>query len=432
MKTVYVGMSADLIHPGHLNIINEAAKLGEVVVGLLTDEAIASYKRLPYMTYEERCLVVNALKMVSRTMPQATLDYTDNLRALKPHYVVHGDDWRMGVQSRTRQRVIETLAEWGGQLVEVPYTHGISSTRLNQALKEVGVLPERRLSSLRRLLAVKPLLRFMEAHNGLTGSLVENTRLETGHGLREFDGLWSSSLIDSTTRAKPDIELVDISSRVHSVEEIFEVTTKPMIFDGDTGGLAEHFAFTVKTLERLGVSAVIIEDKTGLKKNSLLGTDVPQNQERMDLFGHKISCGKKAQISADFMIIARIESLVLGRGAAEALVRAENYIQSGADAVMIHSRQKDPSEIAEFCEAYNRLPDRRPLVAVPTSYNRVTEDELKELGVNVVIYANHLLRSAYPAMKRTAESILRHGRSWEVESDLMSIDEVLSLIPGTR
>jgi len=432
MKTVYVGMSADLVHPGHLNIINEAAKLGEVVVGLLTDEAIASYKRLPYMTYEERCVVVSALKGVSRTVPQTTLDYTANLKALKPGFVVHGDDWRDGVQSQTRRKVIETLAEWGGQLVEVPYTRGISSTRLNQSLKEVGVLPERRLSSLRRLLAAKPLLRFMEAHNGLTGSLVENTHIKTDYGLREFDGLWSSSLIDSTVRAKPDIELVDISSRVHSVEEIFEVTTKPMIFDGDTGGLAEHFTFTVKTLERLGVSAVIIEDKTGLKKNSLLGTDVPQHQESMELFCHKISCGKKAQISVDFMIIARIESLVLGRGADEALVRAENYIKSGADAVMIHSRQKDPSEIAEFCQGYNHLPDRRPLVAVPTSYNRVTEDELEGMGVNIIIYANHLLRSAYPAMKRTAESILRHGRAWEVEADLMSIDEILSLIPGTR
>jgi len=432
MKTVYVGMSADLIHPGHLNIINEAAKLGEVVIGLLTDEAIASYKRLPYMTYEERCVVVSALKGVSRTEPQTTLDYTANLRALKPDYVVHGDDWRDGVQSQTRRKVIETLAEWGGQLVEVPYTRGISSTRLNQSLKKVGVLPERRLSSLRRLLAAKPLLRFMEVHNGLTGSLVENTHVKTDYGLREFDGLWSSSLIDSTARAKPDIELVDISSRVHSVEEIFEVTTKPLIFDGDTGGLAEHFTFTVKTLERLGVSAIIIEDKTGLKKNSLLGTDVPQHQEQVELFCHKISCGKKAQISVDFMIIARIESLVLGRGVTEALVRAENYIKSGADAIMIHSRQKDPGEIAEFCNGYNRLPDRRPLVAIPTSYNQATEDELEEMGVNIIIYANHLLRSAYPAMKRAAESILRHGRAWEVEADLMTIDEILNLIPGTR
>jgi len=432
MKTVYVGMSADLVHPGHLNIINEAAKLGEVVVGLLTDEAIANYKRLPYMTYEERRIVVDALKGVSRCVPQATLDYTDNLKALKPDYVVHGDDWRVGVQSRTRLKVIEVLAEWGGRLVEVPYTQGISSTRLNQSLKEVGVLPERRLSTLRRLLAAKPLLRFIEAHNGLTGSLVENVRVETDRGPREFDGLWSSSLVDSTVRAKPDIELVDISVRVGSVEEIFEVTTKPLIFDGDTGGLAEHFAFTVKTLERLGVSAVIIEDKTGLKKNSLLGSEVPQSLESIEMFCHKISLGKKAQVSADFMVIARLESLVLGRGVPEALLRAENYIKAGADAVMIHSRQKDPGEIAEFCQGYNRLPERRPLVAVPTSYNRATEDELRELGINVVIYANHLLRSAYPAMKRTAESILRHGRSWEAESELMSIDEVLNLIPGTR
>ena len=432
MKQVYVGMSADLIHPGHLNIIKEAAKLGEVVVGVLTDEAIASYKRLPYMKYEERCAVVEALKGVTRTIPQTTLDYANNLRALKPDYVVHGDDWQTGVQSQTRKKVIETLAEWGGKLVEVPYTQGISSTRLNKAIKEVGILPERRRAALRRLLAVKPLLRFIEAHNGLAGSIIENIRLETDHGPREFDGMWSSSLTDSTMRAKPDIELVDISTRVHTVQEVLDVTTKPMIFDGDTGGLPEHFMFTVKTLERMGVSAIIIEDKTGLKKNSLFGTDVTQHQEQMEIFSHKINCGKKAQTSSDFMIIARIESLILGKGVDEALVRAENYINAGADAIMIHSRQNDPDEITRFCRDYSRFSDKRPLVAVPSSYNRVTEDELKELGINIVIYANQLIRSAYPAMKRTAESILRHGRSWEAENDLMSIDEILNLIPGTR
>jgi len=432
VKQVYVGMSADIIHPGHLNIINKAAELGEVTVGLLTDEAIAGYKRLPYMTYDERFQVVSALKGVSRVVPQATLDYAPNLERLRPDYVVHGDDWREGVQKKTRQKVIDTLAAWGGELVEPSYTSGISSTRVNMAVKEMGILPERRLKLLRRLLNVKPLSRFMEVHNGLTGSIVEHVKVNTDAGLREFDGMWSSSLTDSAARAKPDIELVDISSRVRTVEEVFDVTSKPLIYDGDTGGLAEHFVFTVRTLERLGVSAVIIEDKTGLKKNSLLGTDVCQQQEVCDLFCQKIRMGKKAQLSGDFMIIARIESLILGQGQEDAVFRAERYIEAGADGIMIHSRQKRPDEIFAFCQAYNQLPVRRPLVVVPTSYNQVTEAELADHGVNLVIYANHLLRSAYPAMKRAAESILRHGRSLEVDGDLMSIDEILSLVPGTK
>ena len=432
-KTVYVGMSADLVHPGHLNILSEAAKLGRVTVGLLTDQAIASYKRLPFMTFEERRMVVEALRGVEAVVPQETLDYTPNLTKLRPDFVVHGDDWQTGVQRRTRQSVIDTLAAWGGRLVEVPYTRGISSTRLNLALKELGVLPGRRLASLRRLVWAKPLLRFIEAHNGLAGALVE--RLEVvlpGGGRREFDGMWCSSLTDSTAKAKPDIELVDLSSRIRTVEEIFEVTTKPLIFDGDTGGLAEHFAFNVKTLERLGVSAVIIEDKKGLKKNSLLGTSVPQTQEDPEAFARKIRSGKDSQISDDFMIIARIESLILGKGQEDALARAKAYIGAGADAIMIHSRKKEVSEIAAFCRAYNELPERRPLVAVPSSYSSATEDELSAMGINIVIYANHLLRSAYPAMRRTAESILRHRRSLEAEGDIMTIEEILDLVPGTK
>lgn len=429
---VYVGMSADLVHPGHMNILKKAAELGEVTVGLLTDEAIASYKRLPFMSYQERYEVISAIKGVCEVVPQTTLDYTANLIQLRPDYVVHGDDWREGIQSQTRQKVIDTLAAWGGQLVEIPYTQGISSTRLNQAVRNIGVLPERRLGSLRRLLAVKPLLRLLEVHNGLTGAIVEHTNITRDGRSYEFDGMWGSSLTDSTARAKPDIELVDISARMATVEEVLEVTTKPLIFDGDTGGINEHFVFTVKTLERLGVSAVIIEDKAGLKKNSLFGTEVEQKQEAIETFSNKIHAGKAAQLSTDFMIIARIESLILEQGLEDALKRAQSYLDAGADGIMIHSKQKAPDEIFAFCEAYNRLPKRKPLVVVPTSYNTVSEDEFQERGVNIVIHANHLLRSAYPAMKRTAESILRHGRSREADDLMMSISEILDLIPGTR
>ena len=431
-KTAYVGMSADIIHPGHLNILAEAAQLGDVIVGLLTDEAIASYKRLPYMTYDERLLVVSALKGVSKVVPQPTLDYVPNLESLKPDYVVHGNDWKEGVQAKTRQRVIDALAQWGGELVEPNYTEGISSTRVHQAMKEIGTTPGRRLASLRRLIQAKPIVRLIEVHNGVTGSIVEHTAVIRDGKREEFDGMWGSSLTDSTARAKPDIEAVDISARVSTLNEVLEATSKPIVFDGDTGGLPEHFAFTVKTLERIGVSAIIIEDKTGLKKNSLFGTDVAQQQDEIVSFSHKITIGKAAQATDDFMIIARIESLILDQGVDDAMDRAQAYIAAGADGIMIHSRRKDPAEIFEFCERYNTLPQRRPLVVVPSSFSQVREDELIKQQVDVVIYANHFMRASYPAMRNVAESILKNQRAHEIESELMSIKDILELIPGTK
>lgn len=432
MKSVYVGMSADLLHPGHTNILKTARDLGDVVVGLLTDEAIASYKRLPFMSYEQRKEVIENIKGVARVVPQTTLDYVPNLESLKPDFVVHGDDWKDGVQQNTRARVIETLSKWGGRLVEVPYTKGISSTALHAAIKEVGTMPELRLKSLRRMLEVKPLLIFLDIHNALSALIIENTYVDTANKRREFDGMWGSSLTESTAKGKPDTEAVDVSARMTSLNEVLEVTTKPIIYDGDTGGQTEHFVFTVRTLERLGISAVIIEDKTGLKKNSLFGTDVAQTQDTIDNFCHKIKEGKKAQTTEDFMIIARIESLIMGKGVDDAFTRAKAYLEAGADGIMIHSREKTPDEIFEFCKLYNKLENRKPLVAVPSSYNKVTEEELQANGVNIVIYANHLLRSAYPAMVGTAKSILEHRRSAECDTKMLSIKEILELIPGTK
>lgn len=425
-------MSADLVHPGHLNIIEQARKYGDVVIGLLTDEAIASYKRLPFMTFEQRKKVIENIKGVSRVVPQRTLDYVENLEALKPDYVVHGDDWKQGVQKLTRQRVIDALASWGGELIEVPYTRGISSTALHEAMREIGTTPDIRLKSLKRLLDVKPIVRCMEVHNGLSGLIVENAHIDSPHGKRDFDAMWASSLTDSTAKGKPDIEAVDVTSRMSTINEIIEVTTKPIIYDGDTGGITEHFVFTVKTLERLGVSAVIIEDKTGLKKNSLFGTEVEQTQDSIEHFCSKITKGKQAQATRDFMIIARIESLILGRCVEDAMERAEAYLAAGADGIMIHSRLKQPDEIFEFCRQYNKLPNRKCLVTVPSSYSIVTEEQLIDHGADIVIYANQLLRSAYPAMMRTAESILKHHRSYESEKEMMKINEILDLIPGGR
>ncbi len=428
MKKVYVGMSADIIHPGHLNILKVAAGYGEVTVGVLTDEAIASYKRLPYMTFEQRAAIVESLKGVKQVIPQKTLDYVPNLRALKPDYVVHGDDWREGVQRETRQRVIDALAEWGGELIEPSYTPGISSTQLNKAIREVGVTPDIRRQRLRRLLKAKPIVRALEAHSGLSGLIVENCRVKKGNQAVEFDAMWLSSLTDSTLKGKPDIECVDLTSRLHTVNDILEVTTKPIIYDGDSGGLQEHFVFMVRTLERLGISAVIIEDKVGLKKNSLLDAGNNQKQDEIGSMAEKIRAGKGAQISEEFMIIARCESLITGAGMEDALARAQAYIEAGADGIMIHSKATTPDELFAFCGAYAKLPLRVPLVAVPSTYSGVSEEALAEHGVNIVIYANHLLRSAYPAMQKTAESILMHGRALEADALCMPIREVLGLI----
>ncbi len=431
-KLVYVAMSADLVHPGHLNIIREAQKLGQVTIGLLTDEAIASYKRLPYMTFEQRREVVEQLKGVERVVPQETLDYVPNLRALKPDFVVHGDDWREGVQRDVRAAVVDALAEWGGELIEIPYTKGISSTQLHEAMKDIGTTPDMRRNKLRRLLRVKPLVRLMEAHNGLTGLIVESISANGKNGPREFDGMWGSSLTESTAKGKPDIEAVDVTSRTQTLHDILEVTTKPIVYDADTGGKLEHFQFTVRTLERLGVSAAVIEDKVGLKKNSLFGNEVPQQQDSIENFCGKIRAGKAAQITDDFMIIARIESLILEQGLDDAIARAQAYIEAGADGILIHSKSKTPDEIFEFCDRYQAFDRRVPLVVVPSTYNQVTEAELIDHGVNVVIYANQLLRAAYPAMVSTAKSILTNGRSAEADSQLLSIKEILDLIPGTR
>ncbi len=432
MKKVYVSMSTDIIHHGHINIIEAARKLGDVTVGLLTDEAIAGFKRLPLLSYEQRKKVIENISGVKNVIPQETLDYGPNLRKLRPDYVVHGTDWRTGLQKRTREKVIGALAEWGGELIEPEYTKDISSTEIIEKINEIGTTPDTRLKKLRRLIELKPIVRIMEVHNGLTGRIVEKLKVSVGDSIKGFDGMWESSLTDSASKGKPDIELVDYTSRIQTIDQIFEVTTKPMIVDADSGGMAEHFVYTVKTLERIGVSAVIIEDKAGLKRNSLFGTDAGQQQDSIKNFCDKISEGKKAQVTDDFMIIARIESLILNKGIKDAIERAKAYINAGADGIMIHSKEKNPNEILDFCREYDRIENKVPLVAVPTTYNTITEEELSKAGVKIVIYANQLLRSAYPAMVKTAESILQHGRSYESEEYCMPIKEVLTLIPGSK
>lgn len=428
-KVAYVGMSADLVHPGHLNVIKEAAKLGDVVVGLLTDKAIASYKRLPYMSYEHRKTVVENIKGVTKVIPQATLDYRPNLKKIRPDFVVHGSDWRTGVQRETRQQVIKILEQWGGKLVEPEYTEGISSTALINSLRDVGTTPQIRSTRFSRLIDAKGFVRGIEVHSGITGLIAEKTAIMKNGTQKEFDFMWLSSLTDSTAKGKPDIELVDSTSRFNTLHDVLDVTTKPVIYDGDTGGLLERFPYLVRTLERLGVSGVIIEDKRGLKQNSLFGTSVKQELESVGNFCAKIRAGKDAQVTKDFLIIARLESLIAGKGVPDALKRARAYITAGADGIMVHSKQKTPKEIFAFCREYKKFKYRVPLVVVPSAYDSVSEDALKRAGVQVVIYANQLLRSAYPAMLKTAQRILRDGRASEASKEhCMSLSEILTLV----
>ena len=428
-KTVYIGMSADLIHPGHLNVIKRGAELGRVVIGLLTDEAIASYKRVPYLTYQQRLEIIQEIKHVSEVVPQTTLDYEANLRRLKPAYVVHGDDWQNGVQKATRQKVIAVLGEWGGELVEVPYTTGISSTSLQKTIREIGITPDNRLKRLKRVLAVKSPAVALEAHSGLSALIIEETSVQNENGAPlEFDAIWLSSLTGSFSKGKPDTEAIDLTSRLQTLNEILEVTTKPVIFDGDTGGRIDQFPFMVRSLERLGVSAVIIEDKIGQKKNSLIEKSTDHEQDFVEDFCQKIRAGLQSRVTDDFMIIARIESLILGKGLDDALTRARAYVAAGASGIMIHSKQPDPDEILSFATYFRKFAPHTPLVAVPSTYNTIYWDDLAAAGFNLVIQANHLLRSAYPAMKRTAENILQHRRAAEAERELISIQDFFKLI----
>lgn len=431
-KTVYLGITGDIIHPGIINIINEGAKRGELTVGLLTDSAIVSHKRLPYLTYDQRKQVVENIKGVSKVVPQEDWSYVPNLKKYKPDVMIHGDDWKTNYLSKIREECFEVIKEWGGEIVEIPYTKGINSTALAENASTIGTTPDIRRASLRRLLAAKSVVRILEAHSGLSGLIAEHAQVTKEDGIHQFDGMWSSSLTDSTSKGKPDIEAVDLTTRLQSLTDILECTTKPIIYDGDTGDIPEHFVFTVRTLERNGVSAVIIEDKKGLKKNSLFGTEAKQVLATEEEFCEKISAGKKAQVTKDFMIIARIEEIIAGYSVDEAITKAFAAVKAGADGVMIHSKDKTGEDIKEFCAKFRAEYKNIPIVLVPTTYNQFTEKELGKWGANIIIYANHMLRASYPAMRKCAETILQAERSLEVNDMCMPIKEILELIPGTK
>lgn len=428
MKKVYTCFCTDIIHEGHINLIRQAEKYGQVIVGVLSDEAMVRFNRFPLVSFEERIRMVREIKGVSRVVVQEDIMYDKMIETLRPNYVIHGDNWLKGPMRAIRDNVEELLKQYGGQIIDAPYTKNEETKRLDKRMKERAAMPEYRRGKLKRMLEIRPIVKALEVHSGLTGLIAEKTIVEHGGEFDQFDAMWISSLCDSTAKGKPDIELVDMTSRFRTIDDVMEVTTKPVIFDGDTGGLTEHFVYTVRSLERMGVSAVIIEDKTGLKKNSLFGTEVEQTQDDIEHFCEKIAAGKQIQLTDEFMIIARIESLILEKGMEDALERAKAYVEAGADGIMIHSRKKTPDEILQFCDLFRETDSTTPIVVVPSSYNVVTEAELMRHGVNLVIYANQLTRSAFPAMQNTAQEILMYHRAQEVDSKLMPISEIITLI----
>ena len=427
-KKVYVGLAVDIIHEGHINILKKANTLGDVTVGLLTDEAIASYKNIPYLDFKQRKIIIQNIKYVKKVIPQDTLDYVPNLNLLKPDFVVHGDDWKIGVQKNTRKRVIDTLKKWSGRLIEPKYTKNISSTIIKQKILETNDLRQNRVSRLKRLFVSKDIVRILESHNSLTGLIIENLNILKKNRKVEFDGMWSSSLTDSATKGMPDNSSVSFSSRISSLNNIMDVTTKPLVFDADNGSQLEHLPFLVRSLERCGASAIIIEDKVGIKKNSLFKDQTGTKQDKPELFAKKIKKICNSRQSDNFMVIARIESFIVGKGLNDALMRAEIYSKAGADAILIHSKEKTPTEIFSFAREFKKSKNFIPLVSVPSTYSKVYEKDLIKNGFKLVIYANHLLRAAYPAMQFTAKKILENSRAFEVEKKIIPIKEIINLI----
>jgi len=431
IKKIYIGLTADSLHHGHINLIEKARKYGQIIVGLLTDKAVANYKRLPLLSFDQRKRVIENLHGVFKVVPQNEWDYSINLKKIKPDYMIHGDDWNSGPQLNLRKNAIKVLKSFGGKLIEVPYTKGVSSTALAMSQKEKFTTSEIRLKSLKRLLNTKPLLRFIETHNPISAIIAENAKYKFKNQIKSFDGFWSSSLTDATSMGKPDIEALDISERLNNINNIFDVTTKPLIMDIDTGGKIEHLKLNIRSIERLGISSVIMEDKTGLKKNSLHEETSNQTQENINHFCEKINAVNLNKLNDEFMIIARIESLILEKGMDDAIKRAKKYVEAGVDGIMIHSRKKNPKEVFDFSKKFRKNFSSIPLVCVPSTYNTVKETQLIQNKFNIVIYANHLFRAAYPSMQNTANMILKNGRSKECDKNLISIKEILKLIPGT-
>ena len=420
-KTVYVGITGDIIHPGIINIIQKGAKYGRLIVGLLSNEAIATHKRIPYLTYEQRKAVIENIKGVSEVVPQEEWSYVPNLLKLKPDYIIHGDDWKTNYLKGIREEVFEVMKKIGGEVIEIPYTKGINSSQLFESTTNNGITAVQRLQSLRQLMNYKPIIRIMEANSGLSGLIIENLKVEKEDGIQRFDGIFIN-LLDSNPLGISEQESSTFTSKLNTVTDILECTTKPIIYGGYTSDNYENVTFTIEKLELMGISAIIIEDKF---KNK-------QELCNEDEFCLKIKEGKKAQTNPDFMIIAGIKELILGKNIDDALKKALTSIKAGADGILISSNQKNGDDIKEFCLKLRKENKNIPIVLIPTAYDQFTEKEFAEWGANIIIYVDYLKKATYPAMKKCAETILKSERSLEVNEMCMPIKEILNLIPGTN
>jgi phosphoenolpyruvate phosphomutase len=426
-KTIYVPLAVDILHSAHINILKKAKKYGKVIVGLLTDSAIAEYKKFPLITYNERYKILEGIKYIDQIVEQNNWDYSINIKKYKPNFFIHGDDWKTGIQKNHRKKVINALKKINSKLIEVPFSRNISSSEIKHKMIKLSS-PINRVSKLKRLLNAKKIVRILESHNALTGLIIEKTNIIKNKKIIEFDGMWSSSLTDSATKGLPDNSSLSFSSRISSLNDIMDVTSKPLVFDADNGGQIEHLAFLIRSLERSGVSAIIMEDKVGLKKNSLFKNQTGAKQDKPQLFAKKIKKICNSRQSQDFMVIARIESFILGKGLKDALNRAEVYSKAGADAILIHSKEKTTAEIFSFAKEFKKSKNFIPLVSVPSTYSKVYEKNLIRNGFKLVIYANQLLRAAYPAMQNTAKTILKNKRAFEADKKIIPIKEIINLI----
>ncbi len=430
MKKVYISLSADFIHHGHINLIQRASNYGNVILGLLTDKAIASNKELPYLNYEQRLKIISNIQGIKNIVPQDEWDYSKNLMKIKPDYFIHGDDWNFNGQIQLKKNAISSLKKFGGKLIEIKHTKNISSSRLKLDTMGIGTTPDIRKSKLKRLIETGKFLRFIEVHSPISAIITENTIYNKKNKKLFFDGFWSSSLTDSINNGKPDNESLDISRRLSTINQIFDVTTKPLIMDFDSGGKIEHFQINVRSAEKSGISAIIIEDKKGTKQNSLTEKGNKQPQESIAQFSLKIRKGISNKISNDFLIIARIESLIMSKPMNDAFKRADAYIKAGVDGIMIHSKSKNPIEVVEFAKRFrkNKKYKHIPLICVPSTYNQIYDHQLEKVGFNIVIYANHMMRSSIPSMEKIAKSILKNGRTFEIEKKIAPISKVLNYI----
>jgi len=422
-KTVYVGMVGDMLHVGHINILKTAARLGRVTVGVLTDRAVVGYKRLPLLAFEDRVRVVESIADVAAVVPQKTLSYVENLRALRPDYVVHGDDWRYGDQvSRARAEVIATLGEWGGELVEVAYTKGISSTAIHRSGAADALFSGTRQGRLRRLLAAKPTLRIVEAHSGLSAKIAAEVR--GPDGATGFDAVWQSGLTDAIHRGKSDGGAVDRGRRLQAVEEILDAGPLPLIYDGRAAGRPETVFDLTRALDKAGVSALCLGDRSDPDRT---GPEMSPAETVAQIEAVRAACPTGA-----VMAISRIVVAAPGNGGSGALDRALDralaLLEAGSDAVMFDSAADTAEPILDIAARLRRQRRDVPLFAAQSDRWGAPIHRFENAGIDAVVYETHLLRATVAPMRRAATALLAEGTG--PAPDLTPLPELRGLFPS--